>query len=220
MSGEMLHDYWDGFYAGLASRDVPTGCSAFAEWVAGRLGPRSVVAEFGFGTARDSLHFAAQGHRVLGFDFAEHAVDAATARVAGVVASGAELDATFTGLDLYHRGETEALARDLADEGVDAVYGRFLLHSLEDEGRGNLLDLASVALADGGELLLEFRTGLDAGHEHLFGDDHYRAYLDPDAVEAELEQRGAHVVELVTGHGLAVYKTEDPHVARIVARFA
>ena len=219
MSAEALHEYWDGFYAGRAARDVPPGCSAFAEWVSGRLSDGSVVAEFGFGTARDSFHFAGLGHRLLGFDFAESAVQAAQARSESARAAQPDLSASFAQLDLYQREATEELAEKLARHRVDVVYGRFLLHSLEEHGRANFFDLAGRALAEGGELLVEFRTGHDAGHRHLFGDDHFRAYLDPDAVVAELERRGGRIDELVAGHGLAVYRSEDPHVARIAASF-
>ena len=221
MSGGALHDYWDAFYAGRAAQDVPPGCSAFAEWVSGRLSPGSVVAEFGFGTARDSFHFAGLGHRLLGFDFAESAVHAAQVRAQSAQAASHDLSVRFAQLDLYQREDTEGLADELVEQQVDAVYGRFLLHSLEEEGRANLFDLAGRVLSGrSGELLVEFRTGQDAGHQHLFGDDHYRAYLDPDAVVTELERRGGRIDELVTGHGLAVYKSEDPHVARIAASFA
>lgn len=212
---EALHAYWDHFYAGRSAGDVPEAPSAFAQWVAARLAPGSTVAEFGFGTARDSLFFAGQGHRVVGFDFAETAVAHATDRAARL---GAE--ASFSELDLYDAEAASAVGAGLAGHGVPVVYGRFLLHSLEAEGRANLLDLAATALAQGGELYLEFRTGLDAGHQHLFGEDHYRAYLDPDEVVAAILERGGSMLHVEAGHGLAVYKTEDPHVARLVARFS
>jgi hypothetical protein len=36
-------------------------------------------------------------------------------------------------------------------------------------------------------------------------------------VVSEIEERGGEVMVLEQGHGMAVYKSEDPHVARIVA---
>ena len=38
-------------------------------------------------------------------------------------------------------------------------------------------------------------------------------------VETEIEALGGEVTYREEGCGLAVYKTEDPHVARLVARF-
>jgi hypothetical protein len=210
------HDYWDSFYAGRASGGVPEEPSAFARWVQGRLRPDQPVVEFGFGTGRDSLWFATQGHPVSGYDFAESAVPRALGQ-----ADGQGLTASFAVLDLYDPSGVQVVAKDIGrTTNAPAVYGRFLIHSLEDAGRANLLDLAAQVLADGGELYLEFRTGQDRGEQHVFGDDHFRVYLDPDTVVKEIEERGGTVSHAEAAHGLAVYKTEDPHVARIVARWS
>ena len=216
VSDRAHHDYWDHFYAGAVSADVPEEPSDFATWVARRLPAHQPIVEAGFGTARDALWLAGRGHPVLGLDFSENAVAHAndTARRRAV-------PALFDLLDLGDAAAVRAATRRLVRvRGPRAVYGRFLLHSLEGEGRAHFLGLARRLLLDGGELLLEFRTGLDVGGHHLFGDDHFRAYLDPDAVVAEIEALGGEVVAREEGRGLAVYRSEDPHVARLVATFA
>lgn len=203
--------YWDDFYKGDRSANVPRDPSAFATWVAGQLASEQTIVECGFGNARDSFWFAHHGHAVRGYDFANSAVSAAQG------ASDAEpsMDARFQVLDLSDADAVAAVAADLkALPGRAAVYGRFLIHSLENHGRHNLIELARGL---SGELYVEFRTGKDAGQKHLFGDDHYRTYLDPQTVVAEIEERGGEVMVLEQGHGMAVYKSEDPHVARIVA---
>jgi methyltransferase family protein len=208
------HAYWNDFYAGRASSEVPAEPSAFATWVEQQLPGGQAVVEVGFGNARDSLWFARRGRRVLGFDFAESAVTTAQSRVD-------ELDASFATLDLYDVDDIQAASKAIAAETVPvAVYGRFLIHALEDAGRHNLLDLAAGALPGQGGLYLEFRTGQDRDTKHLFGEDHYRQYVDPDLVADEIRERGGDVTHLEAGHGLAVYKTEDPHVARLVARWS
>ena len=209
------HEYWDSFYASQASRRVPEEPSAFARWVEGRLRPEQHVVELGFGTGRDALWFARQDHPVTGYDFAEHAVQRAQGQ-----ADSWKLAATFSVLDLYDSGGVEVVSKEVAETtAAPAVYGRFLIHSLEDPGRAGLLNLAAAVLSDGGHLYLEFRTGQDQGHQHLFGDDHYRVYLDPEVVVGEIEELGGMIDHMESGHGLAVYKTEDPHVARICARW-
>lgn len=208
------HDYWDGFYAGRASGSVPEQPSAFARWVERQLPAGQEVVELGFGTARDSLFFARQGRRVRGFDFAGSAVTQANRQ-----ACERELAARFDVLDLYDDLGVSRVAGSLSAPGPRAVYGRFLVHSLEESGRANLLRLSAAVLRDGGELYLEFRTGKDLGQQHLFGDDHFRVFLDPMVVELEIEALGGEVTYREEGCGLAVYKTEDPHVARLVARF-
>lgn len=216
ISNSAHHDYWDAFYAGRASSGVPEDPSAFARWVQSRMRPDQALVEVGFGTGRDSLWFATQGHGVSGYDFAESAVSRAQGQADGHGAA-----ASFSVLDLYDTNEVQTVAKDIArTTTAPAVYGRFLIHSLEEAGRANLLDLAALALRDGGELFLEFRTGQDQGEQHLFGDDHFRVYLDPDIVVREIEERAGVVMHSEAAHGLAVYKTEDPHVARLVARWS
>ncbi len=214
-ASEQYREYWDSFYAGRAG-SVPADPSPFARWVQDRLRPGQPVVELGFGTARDSLWFARQGHSVAGYDFAGSAV----ARARGV-ADSEGLAASFNVLDLYDTPAVQVAAKEISGATASpAVYGRFLIHSLEESGRANLLDLAAEVLTGGGELYLEFRTGLDQGQQHLFGDDHFRVFLDPGIVVAEIEQRGGKVTHNEAAHGLAVYKTEDPHVARIEARWS
>jgi hypothetical protein len=210
------HDYWDSFYATRASTSVPDKPSAFARWTKDELASEQPIAEFGFGNARDSLWFARQGHTVLGFDFAETAVLQAQGQADGHV-----LPASFFELDLYDADAVAQAARTIKEHVESPViYGRFLIHALEDVGRLHLFDLAAEVLPSGGRLYLEFRTGRDRGEKHLFGEDHFRIYLDPSDVANEIEERGGRVTHSEAGHGLAVYKTEDPHVARIVASWS
>jgi len=153
---------------------------------------------------------------VHGFDFAQSAVTNGRA-----LAAARGLSCEFSLLDLYDDLEVTRVATLLASTTpVRAMYGRFLVHSLEDAGRANLIRLAADVLGtSGGELFLEFRTGKDLGQEHLFGDDHFRQFIDPMVVELEIEELGGEVTYREEGCGLATYKTEDPHVARIVAHF-
>lgn len=210
------HDYWNGFYAGTDQTRVPEEPSAFAEWVDHQLPADHEVVELGFGTARDSLYFARTGRTVRGFDFAESAV-----ANGNVQAAARGRDCEFALLDLYDDHAVDRVAATLAAVPCSrALYGRFLVHSLEDAGRANLIRLAAQVLrVGGGELFLEFRTGKDLGEEHLFGDDHFRQFIDPMVVELEIEELGGAVTYREVGCGLAVYQTEDPHVARIVAHF-
>jgi SAM-dependent methyltransferase len=169
--------------------------------------------DIGSGTGRDSLWFAREGHPVLGLDQAEPAIERATSAAA---ADGLE-NTRFEVLDLYQPDQVEAMGARLAGEDDEHVlYGRFLVHAIDEAGRHNLWRLAELTLEPGGLLYLEFRTGEDENQPHAFG-EHFRRYLSPDQVVAELEGRGATIEHREAGHGLAVYKDEDPHVCRIVA---
>ena len=94
------------------------------------------------------------------------------------------------------------------------LYARFLLHAIDDQARANLWTLAGVVAARGGEIWLEFRTDRDADAEHVFG-EHFRRYLHPEQVRAELEERNLQVLEMVEGRGLSPHGAEDPWIARM-----
>ncbi len=207
--------YWEEFYAGPSCAVVPQEPSAFARWVADRATPGATIVDVGTGTARDALWFAADGRTVHGLDYARSAVD----RARGLVTESPR-PATFDLLDLYDADAVATSATALRDEpGVHDVYGRFLVHALEDTGRHNLWRFAGTVLADGGLLFLEFRTGKDATEPHLFG-EHFRVFLPPDEVVDELERSGATVVWREEGHGLATFGAEDPHVCRLAASWS
>ncbi len=204
--------HWWPFYFGQSSKAVSDAPSPFAQWVHQRENSDAAVVDIGSGTGRDSLWFARNGHDVLGLDY----VPAATEK-GGLAAKDEGLPARFQTFNLYDMRQVLAMGGDLAHRDVPPVlYGRFLIHALEDNGRHNLWRLASMCLRRGGRFYLEFRTGLDAGKEHEFG-EHFRKYLEPEVVVAEIEARGGHIEHQEAGHGLAVYKNEDPHVCRLVA---
>lgn len=141
---------------------------------------------------------------------------AATER-AGILADEEGLPARFKTLNLYDARQVLGIGGELAHrDEAPVLYGRFLIHALQDAGRKNLWRIARMALRRGGRFYLEFRTGLDADAEHEFG-EHFRRYLEPDAVVAEIEEAGGRVEYCEAGHGFAVYKHEDPHVCRLVA---
>ena len=152
-----------------------------------------------------------------GFDFAESAV--ANGRA---LADAQGLSCRFSLLDLYDDHAVSRVA-DVArvDHGrprpVRPVPGA--LPRGRRPGQPDPARRRRSWRAGGGELFLEFRTGKDLGQEHLFGDDHFRQFIDPMVVELEIEELGGEVTYREEGCGLAAYKTEDPHVARIVAHF-
>jgi SAM-dependent methyltransferase len=206
------HDHWWPFYFGQSQETVPAWPSPFAQWVHDRESQAAAIVDIGAGTGRDALWFARQGHDVLGLDY----IPAATER-AGKQADAEGLPARFRTLNLYDVRQVLALGADLAHRDEPPVlYGRFLIHALQDAGRHNLWRIASMSLRRGGRFYLEFRTGLDAHAEHEFG-EHFRRYLEPEAVIAEIEASGGRIEYHEAGHGLAVYKHEDPHVCRLVA---
>jgi SAM-dependent methyltransferase len=204
--------HWWPFYFGRSRDSVPTEPSPFARWVHEREPANVSIVDIGSGTGRDSLWLAREGHDVLGLDY----IPAATER-AGRQAREEDLPARYKTFNLYDIRQVLAVGAELAHRAAPPVlYGRFLIHAIEDRGRHNLWRVADMCLRRGGRFYLEFRTGLDADASHEFG-EHFRKYLEPDTVVAEIEARGGQIEHREAGHGLAVYKNEDPHVCRLVA---
>lgn len=208
----MHRSYWDQFYEGAADSAVVQDPSPFAMWVGGRQAAGRLV-DVGTGTGRDGLWFAANGFDVTGFDYSPASIALASRR-----AEQQQVPARFEELDLYDDDAVRGAAGRCAGAGPTTVYARFLVHAIEDGGRANLFAFACDAAA-GGLFYLEFRTGKDAGRKHVFG-EHFRLLLDGQQVVDELEALGAEVLLHEEGHGLAVYRDEDPHVARLVVRWS
>lgn len=211
LRGERQHqNYWDIFYATKADK-VPAEPSSFARWVAERDPRPTSVLDIGSGTGRDSLWFAEQGLRVTGCDYSPKGVEYARAR-----ARERGLDAAFRRLNLYDLRQMLSAGALLGPSlEIDAVYARFLVHALEDEGRQNLWRLARSVLAHTrGRLYLEFRT---EPTEHEFG-EHYRKFVQPELVVSELATYGFRCEHVEDRYGLAAHKGEDPRVCRIIAK--
>ncbi|MGN6608707.1 MAG: class I SAM-dependent methyltransferase [Jatrophihabitans sp.] len=205
-------EHWLPFYEGPGGRRVPTEPSAFARWVADRSDTHGELVDVGCGTGRDSLWLSTQAYTVTGLDYAPPAVDIGRGEAA---ARG--LDTRFEVFNLYDSRQVLAMGARLAHvDGPLDIYGRFLIHALNARGRDALWQVANMALRRRGRLYLEFRTGDDRNLTYEFG-KHFRTYLTPDEVGAEIERRGGSVEYHEEGYGMAVYKNEDPLVCRMVA---
>lgn len=205
---------WDAFNASQGKRLVKKP-SPFARWVNTEYPSDAVLVDAGCGGGRDSRLFARTGRPVVGVDYSLGAVLRANRWAAKRAPQ-----ATFEPLNFYDTRAALAMGARLSrTDGPVDLYARFLLHALEDRGRVNFWRMASMALRGGGRLFLEFRTERDAANRHFYG-NHFRRYLDPDLVVSEIEANGGHVVHREAGKGLARFRTEDPHVCRIVAVWA
>ena len=211
--------HWERFYQGAYGVTAPREPSLFARWVAERCEadePRPLVVDVGCGNGRDTRHFAELGYDVLGLDYA-HAGLAAARELLGDEGEGATLRA----LDLNDLRAALVQGAELDQTGGPLVlYARFVVHAVDDDARDNVWRLAATALRRGGRAYLEFRTHRDALTEHVFEEQHYRRFLEPDEIEAELKRHGGAVVHREEGRGLAPFRSEDPDICRMVVQWA
>ena len=207
--------FWDDFYKSPASADVPIEASLFAQWVQERLDGPAQVLDVGAGTGRDAASFAASGHRVTALDFSKQSLLrtralSATRRVT--------VDRRLLNLeDLRSVLVTGAAAAH--QPGEHQVYARGLLDALGPRGRDNFWRFASMVQRRGGETFLEFRTPRSRREPTYFG-AHRRTFLRPQEVVRQIESHQGHVVHLETARDLASLGEENPHICRIIARWA
>jgi SAM-dependent methyltransferase len=210
--------FWGDFYNSPDARRVPTEPSRFAQWVQQRIADRGqspdVVLDVGTGTGRDAAYFAAQGHRVIAYDYTSKGLrhtarlrKKARLKVAARTLNLEDLRAVLiTGARLAHQDT----ARD--------VYARGLLDVLGPGARDNFWRFASMVQRRGGETFVEFRTPRSRGEKMFFG-QHQRTFLAPDRAVREIEAHGGRVVHRETGRDLAPLGQENPHICRLVVRW-
>lgn len=209
--------HWDAYYS-RKKPDEPWSVdpSPFAVFVTDQQNPARLL-EVGCGNGRDSLYFSSRGFEVVGTDYSAPALELCAAR-----AVEAGLTATFEPLNIYDVVDVARFNAANA-QGFDALYARFFVHAITEQGEEDLLRVCQSALRPGGRCYLEFRTNHDlraqAGRAISANereDGHYRRFVDPDVLITRAKAHGLDLVSREEGHGLAAFRDEDPHVARLV----
>jgi hypothetical protein len=203
--------YWDAFYA-RAGRRLPTTPTDFARWVDAEFPSRKPLVDLGAGNCRDARWLAKRRrNEVLAIDYTAGGMRLRPPPGKRVTRQVMNLN------DIRHMMSL-GVRLSRSPEPYD-LYARFLLHSLDAEGRANVLRLASMSLRRGGLLFLEFRTTEDRWRHHVFP-TRKRDFLDANTVARQIEEAGGRIVHRSAGLGLAAFEDEDPHVCRIVASWS
>ena len=217
--------YWKQFY-----RDNPiTGGSLFAQFVADRLGPASVIAELGCGTGRDSVYFAKQGYTITASDRSAEAIEQGRQSASGlnniefslIDASIKEQVAGFL-RDSFAPASDKSLSNSLKQASnrdrpdCSLLYMRFFLHAVTKEIQDVILDAAQENLPRDALIAMEFRTEKDKTEKHVYG-RHYRRFIPMSEMVEELRSRGFSIEHAEEGRGLSPYEEEDPFLCRIIS---
>jgi cyclopropane fatty-acyl-phospholipid synthase-like methyltransferase len=209
--------YWNDYYA-RRKPDEPWSLlpSQFAAFVANETSPGRML-EIGCGNGRDALFFASVGYKVQGADYCETAIGLCRER-----AETLGLKARFETLNICDVAQVTTFAGRHADT-YDTVYARFFVHAITELGEEELFKLCAAVLKPGGRAFLEFRTTEDerasAGRELSASereDGHYRRFIDVDRFVDRAATHGLRTAYRVAGQGMATFRGEDPHVARVV----
>ena len=213
--------FWRTFYArSLEDGTLRHTPSPFAQWcLQTQLQPDSRILELGCGNGRDSFAFLQHGLPVIAVDGCEVAIADNQSHYAAqrLNSSGSFHALNFAQLDQLPDLAGSALAQ------VNTLYTRFVLHAIPEPLEDALLAFAAHILPPGGRMLHEFRTNHDplmqkgqviSANERLT--DHYRRFLNADALREKLANAGWRELFFVESQGLATFGNDDPVVARVV----
>jgi len=199
-------EYWNGFYS-RQDTSAPQLPSQFSVFSAGEFIGVDAIVEFGCGNGRDSEFFALNGYQVLAFDASSEAIALCQRRTKSTQVRYLLSNA---------QGSTEYLQDFLQGKNRIAVYARFFLHAIDAEVQKTFFDMLENSLPAGSLVFLEYRTKEDETGEKKFG-QHYRRYIDHDALIDTLQGAGFSIAYQIQGRGFAKYRDEDALVGRCVA---
>ena len=92
-----------------------------------------------------------------------------------------------------------------------------MLHSIDEPTQESLLECLRDGLDNGDMFGAELQVKEDEFRPKVFT-DHYRRYIDSDALVEELGEKYRFRVDFyVKDTGLSVFRDEDPYLARIIA---
>lgn len=93
------------------------------------------------------------------------------------------------------------------------VYSRFSLHSISDTEQEAFL----CTIKPRSYVAIECRSDLGTTEKLVHGNNHYRNLVNLDRLCRLLGELNFTILHKEEGQGLAVYKTEDPYVLRVIA---
>lgn len=202
--------YWDSYYAQGKTLVAP---SQFATFVAAECPDHDLVVDIGCGNGRDALFFAHLGHRVIGIDGSQSAIDHCRSRLSTHDESGSPHQ--FLRSDVSDLSDESGLMARM-DGCRKVLYSRFFLHAIHEAEERAFFEFVDLAMRPRDTLALEFRTLEDEGRCKVTG-AHYRRYIDSSRlVQSVLRDLGLHLQYWVEGTGYAKYRDDDAYVCRVL----
>ncbi|MEK4406563.1 class I SAM-dependent methyltransferase [Sporosarcina sp. FSL K6-6792] len=207
-------EHWEKFYENNRNLSESTFCTEVRHRFQGDF----IIIDIGCGSGRDSLSFAVAGLDVFGIDRSYEAISANT-KLAGERVTKGKL--SFERIDLGDESGLKSLLERAVKQAETerkkvVLYLRFLLHAIDEETEGVLLDTLANNAPSGSYFAAEFRTSEDADKSKTY-DDHYRRFICTDDFLEAIKVRGFSISEFYKGTGLSIYKEEDPFLARVIA---
>lgn len=207
--------YWDSYYRQQGVPELPSQFALFVanEVMTGELPAPAAVLDIGCGNGRDTLFFARLGFAIGALDRSEAAIALCGERLQrelGAAAADARLH-----IGKADEDGLETLAAEF--EGPLLLYLRFFFHAIDAAAEVEVIRrIAALLKRRGGALAVEYRTTQDTAATKVTS-DHYRRFIDPDAFAARIRSAGLAVQWRAEGRGMAKYRADDAHIARLIA---
>lgn len=212
---EEVSAYWDSYYAQRGDgRRMPP--SQFSVFVAGEM-PQGVdtVVDIGCGDGRDSFLFLSAGYEVVAIDASAVAVEVCRDWLANRHEARAS-QAQFAQVPIGP-GTGARLDKMLEQADAIVVYARFFLHAVDEKAEQELFAALEVLRHKVALVAFEFRTDRDK-QQTKATPDHYRRFITPTDVVQRAVLAGYELEYFVEGFGMAKFRNDDAHVARILLR--
>lgn len=211
-----LREYWETYYSSKTSSGRAKLPSQFSVFVAGEI-PEGVntIVDVGCGDGRDSFFFLSSGYCVMGLDASASAVESCWAFLR-TVARQHSVRAEFAQIVVDTESGSRLAALTAGSERV-VVYARFFLHAISDREEQAFFAALDSIRHKIALVAVEFRTDRDAQRAKVTP-DHYRRFIDPTDVVQRAADAGYEVKYSVQGFGMAKFRQDDAHVARLLFR--
>lgn len=204
--------YWDQFYSSTQKINLQPP-SQFAAFVASEYGNYPMFIDVGCGNGRDTLFFAQLGHSTVGIDASDSAISLCLQSIPG----DQKNKHLFIVRDVMDLPDDLELINAIGSN-PKVIYSRFFLHAIDEAEESAFFDFAFKIAKPNDIIAIEFRSHLDQSTPKIT-QAHYRRYINPDLLISNvLNEYPASLEYLASGLGMAKYKQDDAHVARIVFR--
>lgn len=219
-TSNMDKQYWNEFYKKHSARKNISNCSTFASFCCKNFfTKRYSIVDLGCGNARDSIHFAKQGHDVLAVDQSLETC---------VTGNNTHKNLQYLNDDFirpshHQRGlETTEYHPDLLP--VDVFYSRFTMHSITEREQEDLLNKVYTCLREKGLFCIEVRTTKDPKFgvgKHIcdttyLNDGHNRRFIDSHEFLKRVLSLGFKLRYFNEQGDLSIYKDDNPVLMRVI----
>ncbi|OGQ05119.1 MAG: hypothetical protein A2W61_06275 [Deltaproteobacteria bacterium RIFCSPLOWO2_01_44_7] len=214
--------YWNKFYE---EGYVPEEPSSFARFCLSRIQTaqasfkENYLLELGCGNGRDAWFFIRNKVSVWACDICPVAIERVQRK------ARAEQYPT----ERFFEADFTEFEKGGLNSHCFAIYSRFTLHAIDEEGARRLLKWASQILPHGGLLCIEVRSvkdplfhsgrGIPVGKDaFIYEEGHYRRFVRKEELNQELVSLGFDLEAMVESDNLAVLGSDNPVVIRVLAR--